>query len=105
AVGMSDFIAVMVAANIIALIVMLLVGGPLHSFIERHPTVKMLALSFLLMIGLVLMGEGLGLHIPKGYVYFAMGFSVMVELINLKIRSRANPVHLKQGGPQPGAPK
>lgn len=106
AVGMSNHIPVMVAANVIALCVMLAVGGPLHAFIERHPTVKMLALSFLLMIGLVLMGEGLGFHIPKGYVYFAMGFSVMVELINLRIRSQKGaPVHLKQGGPQPGAPK
>lgn len=105
AVGMSNHIPVMVAANVIALCVMLAVGGPLHTFIERHPTVKMLALSFLLMIGLVLMGEGFGMHIPKGYVYFAMGFSVMVELINLRIRSRSNPVHLKQGRPHPGAPK
>jgi predicted tellurium resistance membrane protein TerC len=105
AVGMSEHIPVMVAANVIALIVMLLVGAPLHAFIERHPTVKMLALSFLLMIGLVLMGEGLGFHIPKGYVYFAMGFSVMVELINLRIRSKGAPVHLKAGSPAPGSPK
>lgn len=105
AVGMSNHIPVMVAANVIALAVMLAVGGPLHTFIERHPTVKMLALSFLLMIGLVLMGEGLGFHIPKGYVYFAMGFSIAVELINLRVRSKSAPVHLKQGGPQPGAPK
>lgn len=105
AVGMSDHIPVMIAANVIALCVMLGIGGPLHRFIEAHPTVKMLALSFLLMIGLVLMGDGLGFHIPKGYVYFAMGFSVMVELINLKIRSKGAPVKLKEGGPQPGAPK
>ncbi len=105
AVGMSDHIPVMVLANIIALAVMLAVGGALNRFIERHPTVKMLALSFLLMIGLVLMGDGLGFHIPKGYVYFAMGFSVMVEMINLRIRSKGQPVQLNPGSPQPGAPK
>jgi predicted tellurium resistance membrane protein TerC len=99
AVGMSDHISVMVAANVIALFVMLAVGGPLHFFIERHPTVKMLALSFLLMIGLVLTGDGLGFHIPKGYVYFSMAFSVMVELINLRIRAKSSPVHLKESGP------
>lgn len=104
AVGLSEHIPIMVAANVIALLVMLGIGGALNAFIERHPTVKMLALSFLLMIGLVLMGDGLGFHIPKGYVYFAMGFSVMVELINLRVRSNAKPVHLKAGSPRPGAP-
>ncbi len=104
AVGMSQHIPVMVAANIIALGVMLLTGAFIHSFIEKHPTVKMLALSFLLMIGLVLMGEGLGFHIPKGYVYFAMGFSVFVELINMRIRASGKPVHLKPGASRPGEP-
>jgi predicted tellurium resistance membrane protein TerC len=104
AVGMSQHIPVMVAANIIALAVMLLTGAFIHSFIEKHPTVKMLALSFLLMIGLVLMGEGLGFHIPKGYVYFAMGFSVFVELINMRIRASGKPVHLKPGASRPGEP-
>jgi predicted tellurium resistance membrane protein TerC len=104
AVGMSQHIPVMVAANIIALAVMLATGSFINSFIEKHPTVKMLALSFLLMIGLVLMGEGLGFHIPKGYVYFAMGFSMMVELINMRIRAKGKPVHLKPGASRPGEP-
>lgn len=84
AVGMTDEIAIMVAANVIALIVMLAVGGPVGDFVEKHPSVKVLALAFLLMIGLVLLGEGMGFHVPKGYVYAAMGFSVFVELINLR---------------------
>ncbi len=99
AVGMTDHISIMVAANIIALIVMLITGGTIHNFIERHPTIKILALSFLLMIGLVLMGEGLGMHIPKGYVYFAMGFSIFVELINLNMRRKGKPVHLHNKPP------
>lgn len=104
AVGMSQFISVMVAANIIALAVMLALGAFINNFIEKHPTVKMLALSFLLMIGLVLMGEGMGFHIPKGYVYFAMGFSIFVELINIRIRAKGKPVHLKPGASRPGEP-
>jgi predicted tellurium resistance membrane protein TerC len=68
-------------------------------FVERHPTVKMLALSFLLLIGMSLIGEGWGQHIPKGYIYFAMGFSVFVEAINLRIRSKQAPVHLRQQAP------
>jgi predicted tellurium resistance membrane protein TerC len=94
AVGMTDHITIMVLANVVALIVMLIVGGIVHNFIERHPTIKILALSFLLMIGLVLMGDGFGMHVPKGYVYFAMGFSVFVELINLNMRRKGKPVHL-----------
>jgi len=69
-------------------------------FVERHPTVKMLALSFLLLIGMSLIGEGSGLHIPKGYIYFAMGFSVFVEAINLRIRGKQSPVHLRQQTPE-----
>lgn len=84
AVGMTDFLAVMVAANVIALLVMLAVGGRISAFVERHPSIKVLALSFLLMIGLVLVAEGFGVHIPKGYVYGAMGFSMFVELINIR---------------------
>jgi predicted tellurium resistance membrane protein TerC len=68
-------------------------------FVERHPTVKMLALSFLLLIGMSLIGEGWGQHIPKGYIYFAMGFSVFVEAINLRIRAKNAPVHLRQQAP------
>ena len=94
AVGMADDVAVMILAVIIAVGVMLLSAGAISGFVERHPTVKMLALSFLLLIGMSLIGEGLDQHIPKGYVYFAMGFSVFVEMINLRVRARSKPVHL-----------
>lgn len=94
AVGMTQHLGIMVAANVIALIVMLLASGAISQFVEDHPTIKILALSFLLMIGLVLVGEASGLHIPKGYVYFAMGFSVCVELINIRISKRSKPVKL-----------
>jgi predicted tellurium resistance membrane protein TerC len=96
AVGMTDLVAVMVAANVIALVVMVLLGRNISEFVERHPSIKVLALSFLLMIGLVLLGEGLGAHIPKGYVYFAMGFSVVVELINIRTTRKTKPVQLNQ---------
>ena len=88
AVGMVDEIGVMIAAVIIAVIAMMVFAGSISRFISRHPTVKMLALSFLLLIGVNLIGEGLGFHIPKGYTYFAMGFSVLVEMLNIKIRKR-----------------
>jgi predicted tellurium resistance membrane protein TerC len=71
-------------------------AGPISAFVNRHPTVKVLALSFLLLIGISLVGEGLGMHIPKGYIYFAMGFSVFVELINLRVRRAAAPVQLRE---------
>jgi predicted tellurium resistance membrane protein TerC len=89
AVGMVDDIGVMIAAVIIAVIVMMIFAGALSAFVERHPTIKMLALSFLLLIGVNLIAEGAGFHIPKGYTYFAMAFSVGVEMLNLKIRKRA----------------
>ena len=88
AVGMVDERWVMVAAIVISIIFMLAFARPLGEFVERHPTVKVLALSFLIMIGLVLIADGFGLHIPKGYIYAAMAFSVFVELINLAIRGR-----------------
>ncbi|HJY89777.1 MAG TPA: TerC family protein [Candidatus Acidoferrum sp.] len=94
AVGMADEITIMVTAVILAVGVMMLSAGPISSFVNRHPTVKVLALSFLLLIGMSLVGEGLGLHIPKGYIYFAMGFSVFVEVINLRVRRVAVPVRL-----------
>ncbi len=94
AVGMVDEIGVMVAAVIIAVGVMMLFAGTVSNFVERHPTIKMLALSFLLLIGVNLMGEGLGFHIPKGYTYVAMGFAVFVELLNIKLRRKAEPVKL-----------
>lgn len=90
AVGMTDQIPVMIAANAVALAVMLAVGGMVSDFIDHHPTIKVLALSFLLLIGTVLMADGLGFHIPKAYVYFAMGFSLGVELLNLRHRPKSS---------------
>ncbi|MCA1907316.1 MAG: TerC family protein [Magnetospirillum sp.] len=95
AVGMVDNLGVMVAAVIIAVIVMLVASGPLSAFVSAHPTVKMLALSFLLLVGMALIADGLGFHIPKGYLYFAMGFSVLVETLNLVARRKRNPVKLR----------
>ena len=95
AVGMADELAVMVAAVVIAVSVMLVAAGPISRFVEQHPTVKILALSFLILIGTSLVAEGLAFHIPKGYIYFAMGFSVLVEMLNLQVRRRSsNPVEL-----------
>ena len=96
AVGMSDEITIMVTAVILAVGVMMFSAGPISTFVNRHPTVKVLALSFLLLIGIALVGDGLGMHIPKGYIYFAMGFSVFVEMINLRVRRVAAPVHLHE---------
>ena len=96
AVGMADEVSVMVLAVVIAVAVMLVSAGPISDFVERHPTVKMLALSFLLLIGVSLIAEGFDQHIPKGYICFAMGFSIFVEMINLRIRARTSPVHLHQ---------
>ena len=96
AVGMAQHIGVMVAAVVIAVGVMMVSATPIAEFVDRHPTVKMLALSFLLLIGVSLVAEGFDQHIPKGYIYFAMAFSVFVEMINLRVRARAKPVHLRQ---------
>ena len=96
AVGMAEDIIIMVTAVILAVGVMMFSAGPISAFVNRHPTVKVLALSFLLLIGISLVGEGLGMHIPKGYIYFAMGFSVFVELINLRVRRAAAPIHLRE---------
>jgi predicted tellurium resistance membrane protein TerC len=95
AVGMVDELSIMVAAVVAAMIVMLFAAGPLSDFVSRHPTVKMLALAFLLLVGMALVAEGLGAHIPKGYLYFAMGFSVAVEALNLMVRSKRKPVKLR----------
>jgi predicted tellurium resistance membrane protein TerC len=95
AVGMVDEVAVMVAAVIVSAGIMMLAAESISAFVHKHPTVKMLALSFLLLIGMSLLLEGFGQHIPKGYIYFAMGFSVFVEMINLRIRAKAAPVHLR----------
>jgi predicted tellurium resistance membrane protein TerC len=96
AVGMVDRISVMVAAVVTAVAVMMVFAGRVSAFIHRHPSVKMLALSFLLMIGVMLVAEGLDQHIPKGYVYFAMAFSVFVEALNIRMRRKAVPVHLHE---------
>ena len=96
AVGMVDHIEIMVAAVIIAASVMVFTATPLSNFVDRHPTIKMLALSFLLLIGFTLIVEGLHQHIPKGYIYFAMGFSVLVEMLNLRLRAVSKPVTLHE---------
>jgi predicted tellurium resistance membrane protein TerC len=96
AVGLADELWVMVVAVVIAVGIMLVSAKPISDFVHRHPTVKMLALSFLLLIGVALVADGWGLHIPKGYLYFAMAFSVLVELLNLRVRARrAAPVELR----------
>lgn len=94
AVGMVDHIMIMIIAVVVAAAVMIFTAGPIAGFVERHPTIKILALSFLLLIGFTLIVEGLHQHIPKGYIYFAMGFSVFVEMLNLRIRGQPQPVHL-----------
>jgi predicted tellurium resistance membrane protein TerC len=98
AVGMVDYVQVMIAAVIVAVIIMMFLAGPIGDFVDRHPTIKMLALSFLIMIGMALIGEGIGFHIPKGYIYFAMAFSVGVEMLNIRVRKRmiAAPVKLRK---------
>ena len=95
AVGMADHVTIMIAAVVIAVFIMMLSVNTIAEFIGRHPTIKILALSFLLLIGFSLTAEGLGQEIPKGYVYFAMGFSIFVEFLNLRIRRQEEPVHLK----------
>ena len=98
AVGMADDLSVMVAAVVLAVGVMLMSAGSVSAFVDHHPTVKVLALSFLLLIGCSLIADGFGSHIPKGYIYFAMGFSVFVEVINLRVtrRRKATPVKLHE---------
>jgi predicted tellurium resistance membrane protein TerC len=100
AVGMVDEIWLMVVAVLVAVSVMLAFANPIAKFIETRPTLKVLALSFLMLIGVMLVADGLGQHIPKGYIYFAMAFSLGVEFINLRLRS-GTPVHLKSGGLAP----
>jgi predicted tellurium resistance membrane protein TerC len=97
AVGMADDLAVMVAAVVIAVGIMMFAARPVSEFVEAHPTVKVLALSFLLLIGCSLIADGLGFHIPKGYIYFAMGFSVFVEAINLRAKKKGKAVKLHDG--------
>lgn len=89
AVGMAEHVEVMILAIVLAVGVMMWAAGPISAFVDRHPTLKMLALSFLVLIGVALIGEGAGLHIPKGYIYFAMAFSFVVEMLNLRLRRGA----------------
>lgn len=95
ALGMANQLSVMIAAVVLAVGFMMLYSGKISAFVEQHPTIKMLALSFLLLIGVALIGDGLDMHIPKGYIYFAMAFSVIVEMLNLRVR-RSTPVTLHQ---------
>lgn len=95
AVGLTRFVPVMVAAILISVAIMLLASKGIYAFVNRHPTVKMLALSFLLLVGFTLVAEGTGVHIPKGYVYFAMGFAVLVEWLNIRAGLRGEPVKLR----------
>jgi predicted tellurium resistance membrane protein TerC len=96
AVGMADDVSVMIVAVVIAVGVMLVAARPISEFVERHPTLKILALSFLLLIGFSLVAEGFHQHIRKGYIYFAMAFSTFVEMVNLRVRAKAKPVQLHQ---------
>jgi predicted tellurium resistance membrane protein TerC len=100
AVGMAEHVPVMVIAIIIAVGVMMLAAKSIGDFVDAHPSIKMLALSFLILVGVALIGEGLDMHIPKGYIYFAMGFSVAVEMLNIRMRKgRTAPVQLHRQGP------
>ena len=97
AVGLASDVEIMIAAIMIAVGVMMVAAAPISDFVDNHPTIKMLALSFLVLIGVALIGEGLDFHVPKGYIYFAMAFSMMVELLNLRLRRRAQaPIELRK---------
>ena len=95
AVGLVDEVPVMIAAIVAAVLVMMWASGPVGAFVERHPTIKMLALSFLILIGVALVGEGAGFHIPKGYIYFSMAFSLIVEMLNMRMRRTRAKVPVK----------
>jgi predicted tellurium resistance membrane protein TerC len=99
AVGLSDLIGVMVAAVVVSVFFMLIFAASVSDFVEKHPTVKMLALAFLVLIGVNLVADGFGQHIPRGYTYFAMAFSVIVEMLNLKLRKKSKPVQLHRQEP------
>ncbi len=96
AVGMAQHVEVMIAAVVISVLFMLWFSGPVSVFVEKHPTIKMLALSFLILIGVNLVADAMGQHIPKGYTYFAMAFSVGVEMLNIQLRKKSTPVHLHE---------
>lgn len=94
AIGMVNQVPIMIAAVTVSIIAMMFFAGPIGAFVERHPTIKMLALAFLLLIGFTLVVEGIEVHIPKGYIYFAMAFSVFVEFLNIRLRKKSKPVEL-----------
>jgi len=98
AVGLANHLSIMVAAIVIAVFVMMFMAGPIHEFIERHPTIKILALSFLILVGIALVGESFDMKVPKGYLYFAMAFSVCVEMVNIRMRRKSHgaPVELRE---------
>ena len=96
AVGLADHVEVMIIAIVIAVLVMMLAARAIGDFVDAHPTFKMLALSFLILVGVALIGEGMDLHIPKGYIYFAMAFSVLVEMLNMRIRKSRDPLKLRK---------
>jgi len=100
AVGMVDQLSIMVIAIVLSVGVMLFAAGPIGKFVDTHPTIKMLALAFLILVGVALIGEGWGFHIPKGYIYFAMAFSVAVEMLNLRMRAKRRPVELHKHLPK-----
>ena len=103
AIGMVDRIAVMIAAVVVSIIAMMIFAGSIGAFVQKHPTVKMLALAFLLLIGVTLLAEGFHQKIPKGYIYFAMAFSVVVEVLNMRLRKKGAPVHLHDAYTESGA--
>jgi predicted tellurium resistance membrane protein TerC len=94
AIGMVEQVWIMIAAVVVSIVAMMLFAGSIGAFVQRHPTVKMLALAFLLLIGVTLLAEGFHQKIPKGYIYFAMAFSVVVEILNMRLRRKTEPVHL-----------
>jgi len=96
AVGMAEDVSIMITAVVLSVAIMMFSAEPISHFVGVHPTIKVLALSFLLLIGVSLVGDGLDMHVPKGYIYFAMGFSVFVEMINLRVRGSTSPVRLHQ---------
>ncbi len=99
AVGLANDVAVMIVAIVIAVVVMMFAAGAIGRFVDDHPTIKMLALSFLVLIGVALIAEGADVHLPKSYIYFAMAFSVVVEMLNLRVRRGRSPLHLKKKEP------
>ena len=103
AIGMVEEVWIMIAAVVVAIAFMMLFAAPVGAFVAKHPTIKMLALSFLILVGVALVAEGWDFHIPKGYIYFAMGFSVFVEVLNMRLRKKSSPVNLHERyAPDPG---